>query len=127
MVKEINEFLQNNPEVDALFFSTNYLAESGLEAIQQLGKRVPEDLGIIVFDDHKLFRLYSPPITAIAQPIQELAEHVINRLLDYLTGRRKNDGKTTTTIVPAEFIIRRSCVPRAVPEPATGAPLVAQS
>jgi LacI family transcriptional regulator len=116
-VTEIRDYLVDHPEADAVFFATNYLAESGLEAVQLLNKRIPEDLGIIVFDDRNLFRLYSPPITAIAQPIRELSEQVINRLLDYLTGRRKNDGKTITTIVPAELIIRKSCVPKAVPAP----------
>ncbi|WP_114782957.1 LacI family DNA-binding transcriptional regulator [Botryobacter ruber] len=94
ITKEIQAFLEQHPNIDAVFFATNYLADSGLEAIQNLGLEMPADIGVVVFDDEKLFRLFRPPITAIAQPIKEIAKSIVSLLLDKLTGAaKKNDYK----------------------------------
>ena len=62
-IQEIRDFVYANKEIDALFFATNYLAESGLEALKLLKRSIPEDIGIVVFDDHYLFKLFTPSIT----------------------------------------------------------------
>lgn len=84
IIKSIYSFLKKSPELDCVFFATNYLAFDGLEAIIQLGLKIPTDIGIITFDDHDLFRLYNPSITAVAQPVNEMALSVIDILLKKL-------------------------------------------
>jgi LacI family transcriptional regulator len=111
-VADIAAFLSAHRQVDAVFFATNYLAESGLEAIQHLGLRIPQDLGVLVFDDKNLFRLFSPPITAIAQPLTALSEATINLLLDYLTGNRQQEEGPLTQVIPTTLHIRKSCTPK---------------
>ena len=91
ITKEIQTFLEQHPNIDAVFFATNYLANSGLEAIQNLGLEIPTDIGVVVFDDEKLFHLFRPPITAIAQPIKEIARSIVSLLLDKLTGVEKKN------------------------------------
>src|SRR3984893_5832642 len=66
----ISRFLKKNPGVQAVFFATNYLGITGLESIKQLGLRIPDDIAVICFDDHDIFRLYPPGITSIQQPIE---------------------------------------------------------
>ncbi len=106
-VKEIEKFLKANKQVDAVFFATNYLADAGLEAIQNLGIKISKDLGVIVFDDYNLFRLFTPSITAVAQPIQSISENVINILLKRLSDTNKVHEKKTV-VVPTNLIIRNS-------------------
>ncbi len=93
-IREIEEFIVSHAYIDAIFFATNYIAENGLEAIGNLGLRIPDTMGVVVFDDHNMFRLFTPSITAIAQPISEIAEHAINLVLDRLTkpGDQERDG-----------------------------------
>ena len=93
--------------MDAVFFATNYLADAGLEAIQNLGIKISKDLGVIVFDDYNLFRLFTPSITAVAQPIQSISENVINILLKRLSDTNKVHEKKTV-VVPTNLIIRNS-------------------
>jgi LacI family transcriptional regulator len=109
-ISEIKRFLEQQTNLDALFFSTNYLAENGLEAIRALNLRIPEDLGIVVFDDSNLFRLFSPPITAIAQPIKELSEAIIDLLLRRLTENDKTPEKKMI-VLPATLVERKSSGP----------------
>jgi LacI family transcriptional regulator len=84
VVQLIGEFLQRFPELEAVFFATNYLGISGLEAFQQLNMKVPDDIAMVCFDDHDLFRLYSPGITIIRQPIGDIARSAIQLLLHRL-------------------------------------------
>ena len=110
IVSEIEEFLKENKRIDAVFFATNYLADAGLEAIRDLGLSIPNDLGVIVFDDSRLFRLFTPSITAISQPIKEISETVIKLLLSKLTSSPKI-SEPDTVVIPTSLIIRNSSRP----------------
>jgi LacI family transcriptional regulator len=103
----IEAFLQRRGEIDAVVFATNYLCVYGLKAIEKLGLIIPKDLGIVVFDDQDLFELYKPQITAIAQPIEEIANQIISLLLNKLNNPVKTK-KIQTIILNAEMIIRGS-------------------
>lgn len=106
-IREIEDFLRTNKEIDAVFFATNYIADNGLEAIRNLSLTIPTDLGVIVFDDHNLYRLFTPPITAISQPIKEIAESSINLILDMLDETDKNNN-IKNIMLKSRLIIRDS-------------------
>lgn len=106
-VKEISEIIEKNKKLDALVFGTNYLGISGLEAIRNLGLKIPDDLAIVSFDDHDLFRIHYPSITVIAQPIEEISQTVISTLLDRLQGVEEQKVKKTITL-STTLMIRES-------------------
>ena len=106
-VKQLVRFLRQNKRVDAVYFATNYLAFSGVKAINQLGYNIPGTMGIIAFDDHQVFDFYEPTITAVAQPISELARQSIRVLLSLL-NKPLEDRAVQKVIVPAHFIVRNS-------------------
>lgn len=84
IVAMICGIVKDHPELDAVFFATNYLGIYGLEAFQKEGRKVPDDIAMVCFDDHDLFRLYSPGITIIRQPIKDIAISAIQLLLHQL-------------------------------------------
>jgi len=106
---KIKAFLKKNTELDAVLFATNYLAISGLEAIDELGLSIPEDIGVMGFDDNTHFSLFSPSITAIAQPVQMISEEAVRKLMMCLSGREKELAKETT-VLPVKLIERESAV-----------------
>ncbi|HZH54661.1 MAG TPA: substrate-binding domain-containing protein, partial [Sphingobacteriaceae bacterium] len=87
---------------DAIFFSANHIAIIGLKAFQQ--KKAPWP-GIISFDDHTFFRLSNPTITVVSQPISQIAEEVIQILINKLAGKVKNRQKI---VLPTQLIVRQS-------------------
>lgn len=106
-VKEMVKFIKKNPQIDAIFFATNYLSFSGIKAMNQLKIHIPDGIAIVAFDDHEVFNIYSPSITAVAQPIKKLALQSINVLLNMLNA--KGDSKKTEKIeVAAKLIVRDS-------------------
>nr|WKN34630.1 substrate-binding domain-containing protein [Tunicatimonas sp. TK19036] len=106
-VTEISDIIKDNENFDAIIFGTNYLGISGLEAIRDLGLKIPDDLAIVSFDDHDLFRIHNPSITVIAQPIEEISQTVIKTLLDRLQNVEEQKVKKAITL-STNLIIRES-------------------
>ena len=102
----ISHFIKSNPKLDAIFFTTNYLGIHGLSGIDKLGLKVPQDIAVICFDDHDVFELYKPAITAIKQNVQEIAETAVKLLMHQLSsnGQEMNMNR----VIPTELVIRNS-------------------
>lgn len=106
-VKIIQEFIKANKGMDALFFATNYLGILGLESIAGLGLKMPDDIAMICFDDHDIFRLYPPGITVVQQPVEEIAKTAISLLMHQLDKSARSSRKNQVQ-VPGKFIKRGS-------------------
>ncbi len=106
-VADIMKILDENRKLDAVVFGTNYLGVAGLEAINKLKLEIPKDIAVVSFDDHDLFRIHKPTISVVAQPIEEIAQTVIDTLLDKL----QNQGakrKARSLVLETSLIVRES-------------------
>jgi LacI family transcriptional regulator len=106
-VKQSVQFIRDNPDLDAIIFATNYLALSGIKAINESGLNIPSDIAVIAFDDHDVFNIYNPPISAIAQPLDEMAKQLFKILLDKLENKVRLKDLSKIIIHP-ELILRGS-------------------
>ena len=107
IIKAITKYVKANPQLDALFFATNYLGVMGIEALQKCKLKIPTDIAVVSFDDNDLFRLLSPSITVAAQPIREIATQSIELLLKVIKKEQKQ-SMTVGEIIKPEIIIRES-------------------
>ena len=107
MISQIVDFLNEHQETDAILFGNNRLATCGLKALRNLDKKVPEDIALISFDDYEVFELSNPPVTAIAQPIDNIADQVITILLNRLNNTPENNNKQRV-ILPTDLKVRKS-------------------
>ncbi|MNL16913.1 HTH-type transcriptional regulator DegA [compost metagenome] len=106
-IRAISTYLKKNKEIDAIFFSTNYLAFNGLEAIHQLKLAIPDDLAVVAFDDQDFFRIYNPSITAVAQPVKDISLKLIDILLQKMGPAEKPVEKV---MLSTNLIVRNSSV-----------------
>jgi len=106
-VANITDLIKENPKIDALFFATSYLAFKGMDVINNMAKSIPDDFGMIAFDDHEIFKLFKPTITAVAQPIAELSKQLVNLLLEQIDNPG-TERKHKHMIIPAVFMVRNS-------------------
>lgn len=102
---QISDFLNENKEVTAVFCTNNHLAVACLEAVKQLGLKVPEDLSIITFDDVELFQFTSPALSTIAQPLEEIGQRAVAILLKEM---KSSDPTPQKEILQTKLIIRES-------------------
>lgn len=76
-------------EIDAVFFSTNYLTQVALEIIKEVNPNLIYALGIITFDDNEFFKINNPSITAVAQPIEQIAKELMDIMFKILKSKDK--------------------------------------
>ncbi|HYF68255.1 MAG TPA: substrate-binding domain-containing protein [Ohtaekwangia sp.] len=109
MVRAIAQFIERNPQMDAIMFGTNYLGVRGLAALKALNINIAEKMGVVSFDDHEIFGLYSPSITAIAQPIEEISRQLIKILLEQLDSSTPSGITSLSKLnLKADLIVRDS-------------------
>ncbi len=105
----MRRFFAGTDRIDSVFFSTNYLTRSGLEIIREPNGKSIGDLGILTFDDHELFRINTPSISAVAQPLEEIGQELMRIMLQLLKSRGKKT-ETIQVVLPATLIPRDSSV-----------------
>ena len=90
----------------AVFFSSYVIALGGLAYLREYGVQVPEQLSIISFDDVLAFQLFQPPITAIAQPLDAIADS----LASLLAARLQQDApsRPRSVVLPCTLVLRGS-------------------
>ena len=71
---------------------------------------VPDDIAIIGFDDNPHFSIMSPPVSAVVQPVKQIAEVSINKLLEMLSGKI-NFISESNIVLPIKLEIRESSMP----------------
>lgn len=106
--RELKELASPPNSVDAVFVANNNLAINALICLKEMELRIPQDVAMVVFDDIDMFRFVHPPITAVAQPIEEIGYRALDMLLDKINKKDKDDGYDHVVLKP-ELVIRRSC------------------
>jgi len=109
----IKQFIANNPNLDAVFFSTNYLTQSGLEVFKENSPNLINKFGIITFDDNDLFKIYDPSITAVSQPLSEISAELMKVMLPLLKKKDVTESPQNV-ILKAKLIVRQSSIAKLV-------------
>ena len=89
----------------AIFCFNDEMAIGVLGAARRRNLRVPEDLSLVGFDDVRYAAHMNPPLTTIAQPMQQLGETTVRLLLDILSGRTVEPVSVT---LPHHLVVRSS-------------------
>ena len=90
----------------ALVTANNSMTIGTLRALRERGLSVPDDLALCCFDDFAWADLFSPRLTAIAQPSREIGAQAVRVLLDRLAAP---DRPTRTLRLPCALVHRTSC------------------
>ena len=105
-VKKYEELLldlfSRHPDVDGLFLNSDIMAVAAMKVCSKLGKRVPEDVKIIGYDDVSIASLVSPEITTIRQPLEQMSELSV-RLIEGLVDKKP---VSVENCLPIELIRR---------------------
>ncbi len=97
------ELLERSPDLDAIFANSDLLALGAIDALRRHGRRVPDDVAVVGYDDVLVARFASPPLTTIRQNAP-----LAGRLLARTLVQRIEEGVVTNVSVPAELVVRES-------------------
>jgi DNA-binding LacI/PurR family transcriptional regulator len=78
--------LARHPDVDGLFVASDLMAEGALRAVQDLGRRVPDDVAVVGFDDSSAALDCRPLLTTVRQPVEEMAAEMAELLLAHIAA-----------------------------------------
>ncbi|MEV4510566.1 LacI family DNA-binding transcriptional regulator [Dactylosporangium sp. NPDC049525] len=67
------QLLEEHPDLDALFVACDLMASGALQTLAAAGRRVPQDVAVIAFDDSLIAACTTPPLTSVRQPVEEMA------------------------------------------------------
>lgn len=100
-------FFSEHPETTALFAMSDTVAVGAIRALNDLGRKVPEEISVVGFDGIDITRYTVPRLTTIEQPVDEIARRSVNLLLDMM----ENNASPRHILVTAEFRKRESVAP----------------
>ncbi|HLG76066.1 MAG TPA: LacI family DNA-binding transcriptional regulator [Ktedonobacteraceae bacterium] len=100
------QLLQSASPPSAVFVTSDLMAIGALQALHHAHLRAPQDISLVGFDNIFLSSLVSPPLTTIAQPIQEIGQQAIAALL-----RRIQEPALAPfrLLLPSQLVERESC------------------
>ncbi|WP_231425689.1 MULTISPECIES: LacI family DNA-binding transcriptional regulator [Pedobacter] len=83
-IEQMKRFFNEEKQLEAVIFAANYICLDGLRTFKHMGIKSSPNVAVVSFDDFELLEFYNPAITAIAQPVQEIAENLMKILLSKL-------------------------------------------
>jgi DNA-binding LacI/PurR family transcriptional regulator len=101
--------LAGMPEVTAVFAANDHLALGILRALSERGRRVPQDVSIVGFDDVPEAAYFTPPLTTVRPDFDAVAQAGLDLLLAQMAA---DDGAAPGRVVLAPDLITRESVAR---------------
>jgi len=101
----VNQWLLDGLEFDAIFTGDDDAALGVFAALQNAGRRIPDDVAVVGFDDVPLARFISPPLTTVRAPTEQTGMDAVKQLVHLIRG----EPAESITLLPTELIIRNSC------------------
>ncbi|MFJ8043492.1 LacI family DNA-binding transcriptional regulator [Kitasatospora sp. NPDC096147] len=83
--RAMTRLLAEHPDLDGVFAANDLMARGALSVLADHGRRVPEDVAVIGFDDSSAATAGRPALTTIRQPVEEMAAEMTRILLAQLT------------------------------------------
>ncbi|MGI6183307.1 MAG: LacI family DNA-binding transcriptional regulator [Candidatus Fimadaptatus sp.] len=93
------------PQIDSIISPDTVIVGMN-DLISACGKAIPQELSIVGINDTMVSRMFNPPLTSIAFPVERIGRHAINRLIKRIEGENASPRKFVN--YEPEFIIRNT-------------------
>ncbi len=96
--------IARDPEVTAIFAANDQMALGVIAALREVGRRIPEDVSVVGFDDLPESAYIDPPLTSVRQDFPELGVRAMELIERVLGGEKE----PTAELVPTTLVVRSS-------------------
>jgi DNA-binding LacI/PurR family transcriptional regulator len=97
------QLLKRGVRFDAIFAASDVAAVGAMHALQHAGRKVPEEVAVVGFDDIPAASLSSPPLTTITQDAHHVAEALVDALIESI-----QTGSAKDRVLPVRLTVRES-------------------
>ena len=97
--------LERRPGLDAVFAASDVMAAGALAELRRQGRRVPDDVAVVGFDDSIIARHTDPPLTSVRQPVEEIGRTITELLLREID---EPGSARRHMVLPTSLVVRDS-------------------
>ena len=87
----MKEIIQSDRDVTAVFVTNYEMTVGAIIAINEMGRKIPEDYSFIGFNNHDLSKVITPKLATVNQPLREIGREAAVLLLKQMAGGEKRD------------------------------------
>jgi len=108
----IEKLFNQYPDLDSIFVANDQMALSVMQFISQEGLRIPEDIGIVGFDNMAESAFFSPALTTIQQDQHDIAKLAVEEIINIIEAGWQESEQTEprTILLPPTLVVRQSSV-----------------
>jgi DNA-binding LacI/PurR family transcriptional regulator len=99
----MQKLLEQAPDLDAVFVNSDLMAIAAMDVIRETGRRVPEDVAVLGYDDLSIAEHANPPLTTVRQNIPLAGRMLAQNLIQYI-----QTGIVTNVSTPVQLVVRKS-------------------
>ena len=103
--RAMRELLLRIEDVDGVFAANDLMAVGAIHVLRESGRRIPEDVAVIGFDDSSAATAARPQLTTVRQPVEDMAAAMARLLLERLDSPRR---QPQAELFDPELIVRSS-------------------
>lgn len=97
--------VDHRPGLDAVFVASDLMAAGALRALCRLGRRVPDDVAVLGFDDLPLSQYTDPRLSTVRQPVDDMAARMVREMLAQIASPGQGPAHV---VLDTELILRDS-------------------
>ncbi|MFK0150486.1 LacI family DNA-binding transcriptional regulator [Streptomyces sp. NPDC090499] len=101
----MSDLLARHPDTDGVFAANDLMAQGACQVVREQGRRVPEDVAVVGFDDSPIAETCRPRLTTVRQPVEEMAAEMARLLDEHIHGART---AATSVVFDPELVVRDS-------------------
>jgi LacI family sucrose operon transcriptional repressor len=101
---EIRDILENNPRCDGIFATSDLTAAMVMNTAAKMGRKIPEELKVVGYDDILPATLLNPAMTSIRQPLEAISRYMVEYLVRLING----ETVPSKTVLPITLLERGS-------------------
>ncbi|GAA0852463.1 LacI family DNA-binding transcriptional regulator [Streptosporangium amethystogenes subsp. fukuiense] len=101
----MERLLAEHPDIDGVFAANDLMAQGALLVLRHHGRRVPDDVAMVGFDDSSAALVCRPPLTTVRHPVEDMAAEMGRLLLAHI---ERPDHPVTSRIFEPTLVVRES-------------------
>jgi len=100
----MERLLAREPSIDAVFVASDLMAVGAVAALTSAGRRIPDDVAVVGFDDSPLALSTDPNLSSVQQPIEEMGREIVRLLLEEI----RTPGPARHVVLGTSLVVRGS-------------------
>jgi DNA-binding LacI/PurR family transcriptional regulator len=103
----MSRLLKSHPDLDAVFVASDLMAVAAMDVLKSAGRRIPEDVAVIGFDDSSCALNSSPALSTVSQSIERTGRVAVEMLMNQIADP---EAPPKLQVLEVELVVRESTI-----------------